>query len=362
MKITDVVLETFSWPLLRPISNAAITLSRGGMTLVKIITDAGVTGIGNGYAKPVIRTAIEQFRQLLIGEDPLNVERIWQKMYSPKAVGRRGLTTQAISAIDIGLWDLRAKVAGMPAYKLLGGFRDRVPVYIAGGYYAAGKGVRELQTEMESYVARGARAIKIKVAGLPIAEDVARVRAAREAIGADVKLMVDANCGYRAFEAIQFARQVEQYDIYWFEEPVGADDYEGMRRVAEMTPIPIAAGENEYTKYGFRDLIACKGASIITPDAKICGGITEFMKIAALTQAHDLAVSPHGSQEVHTHLAAAIPNAILIEYFPKEFDAMWGKRYEHTIVLNPDGTVSPPELPGFGAEPCYEHLEQFRVT
>ena len=116
------------------------------------------------------------------------------------------------------------------------------------------------------------------------------------------------------------------------------------------------------TKYGFRDLIACKGVSIVTPDAKICGGITEFMKIAALTQANDLAVSPHGSQEVHTHLAAAIPNTILLEYFPREFDAMWGKRYEHNIELNPDRTVSPPDLPGFGAEPFYHHLEQFRVT
>jgi L-alanine-DL-glutamate epimerase-like enolase superfamily enzyme len=362
MKITDVVLETFSWPLLRPISNSAITLARGGMTLVKIETDAGVTGIGNGYAKPVIRTAIDQFRPLLIGEDPLDVERLWQKMYAPKAVGRRGLTTQAISAIDIALWDLRGKVAGMPAYKLLGGFRNRVPVYIAGGYYAAGKSARELQLEMESYVARGARAVKMKIAGLPIAEDVARVRSVREAIGGDVKLMVDANCGYRAFEAIQFAKRIEELDIFWFEEPVGADDYDGMRRVAEMSPIPVAAGENEYTKYGFRDLIACKGVSIVTPDAKICGGITEFMKIAALTQAHDLAISPHGSQEVHTHLAAAIPNALLVEYLPQEFDAMWGKRYEHTIVLNDDGTVSPPDLPGFGAEPCYRHLEQYRVT
>ena len=287
MKITDVVLETFSWPLARPISNAAITLSRGGMTLVSIKTDAGITGIGNGYAKPVIRTAIEQFRPILLGEDPLDVERIWHKMYSPKAVGRRGLTTQAISAIDIALWDLRGKVAGMPAYKLLGGFRNRVPAYIAGGYYSSEKSAKHLQLEMESYIARGANAVKMKVGGLTIPEDVARVRAVREAIGSEPKLMVDANCGYRAFEAIQFAKRIEEFDIFWFEEPVGADDYEGMRRVAEMSPIPVAAGENEYTKYGFRDLIACKGVSIVTPDAKICGGVTEFMKIAALTQAHD---------------------------------------------------------------------------
>src|SRR5207248_4602518 len=135
-------------------------------------------------------------------------------------IGRRGLTTRAISAIDIGLWDIRARVAGLPLYKLLGGFRDRVPTYIAGGYYEEGKGLKELQQEMYDNIAMGAKAIKMKVGAVSIREDAARVAAVREAIGPDVKLLADGNCAYRAFEAFQFDRRVEVYDLYWFEEGV----------------------------------------------------------------------------------------------------------------------------------------------
>ena len=144
----------------------------------------------------------------------------------------------------------------MPLYKMLGGFRDRVPTYIAGGYYEEGKGLKELQQEMQDSVEMGARAVKMKIGAVPIREDVERVKAVREAIGPDVKLLVDANCAYRAYEAIQLARRIEEYDIFWFEEPVAPDDYEGHRKLAEATIIPIATGENEYTRYGFRDLIA----------------------------------------------------------------------------------------------------------
>ena len=177
-------------------------------------------------------------------------------MWMPKLIGRRGLTTRAISAIDIGLWDIRAKVAGMPLYKLLGGFRDRVPTYIAGGYYEEGKGLKELQQEMLDNVEMGARAIKMKVGAVPIREDVERVKAVREAIGPDVKLLVDANCAYRYYEAIQFARRIEEYDIFWFEEPVAPGRLRGAPQAGGGDRIPIATGENEYTRYGFRDLIA----------------------------------------------------------------------------------------------------------
>ncbi len=136
-------------------------------------------------------------------------------------------------------------------------FATVCPLCVAGGYYAPNKSIKDLQTEMASYVEQGVKAVKMKIGGMTPAEDAGRVKAVRQAIGPDVKLMIDANCAYRAFEAVSFARRVEEYDIYWFEEPVGADDYAGFRRLAETTSIPIATGENEYTKYGFRDLIAC---------------------------------------------------------------------------------------------------------
>jgi len=282
-------------------------------------------------------------------------------MWVPKLIGRRGLTTRAISAIDIGLWDLRAKVAGLPLYKMLGGYRDRVPIYMAGGYYVEGKGLKELAEEMVGYVEWGARAVKMKIGALSIREDVERIKVVREAIGLDVKLLIDANCAYRCYEAIQLAKRVEEYDPFWFEEPVAPDDYQGFRRLAEQTTIPIATGENEYTRYGFRDLIATGAVPILNADAKVLGGVTEFIKVAALAQAYDLDIAPHGAQEIHVHLVAAIANGLILEYYPVRFEPMWGNIYHETLQLNDDGTVSPPSVPGMGIDPNYEALEPYRV-
>lgn len=361
MKITDISTESYSWPRLKPISNGKHTYTHAGLGLVKIQTDAGVTGIGLGSTSGIGKATIEHLKPLLIGEDPIDVERLWHKMWVPKLVGRRGITTRAISALDIGLWDLRAKVAGLPLYKLLGGYRDRVPTYIAGGYYVDGKGLEELAAEMASYVQMGARAVKMKVGAVPIPEDVARVQAVRQAIGPGVKLLVDANCAYRYYDAIRLAQRIEEFDVFWFEEPVAPDDYEGMRKLAAQTSIPIASGENEYTRYGFRDLINTQAVPILNADAKVLGGITEYMKVAALAQAYDLDIAPHGSQDVHVHLVAAIANGLILEYYPHEFDPMWGKTYRTTLRLNDDGTVSPPEAPGIGIDPNYEALAPYRV-
>src|SRR5215472_9949671 len=343
MRITSITTEEFRWPRHTPIRNGKHTYTHSGLGVVKIETDENVTGIGLGGTGLIGQATIETLKRELIGEDPIDVERLWHKMWVPKIIGRRGLTTRAISAIDIGLWDIRAKVARLPLYKLLGGFRDRMPTYIAGGYYEEGKGLRELQQEMETNVALGARAV-------------------REAIGPDVKLLVDANCAYRSYEAIQFAARIEEFDIFWFEEPVAPDDYEGSRRLAEKTTIPIATGENEYTRYGFRDLIEHNAASILNADAKVLGGVTEWMKVAALAQAYDLDVAPHGSQDIHIHLVSAISNGLILEFYRDSVDPMWGKIYRHTLQVNSDGTVSPPEVPGHGAEPNYAALEEHRVA
>jgi L-alanine-DL-glutamate epimerase-like enolase superfamily enzyme len=362
MKITDITTETFRWPRHKPITNGLHTYTHSGLGLVKIHTDGDVTGVGVTSTGTIIRATIEHLKPQLIGEDPIDVERLWHTMWVPKLIGRRGLTTRAISGIDIALWDLRAKVAGMPLYKLLGGFRDRMPTYIAGGYYEEGKGLGELAQEMIDNVEMGARAVKMKIGAVSIREDAERVKVVREAIGPDVKLLVDANCAYRAYQAIQIAKRIEEYDIFWFEEPVAPDDYDGHRRLAESTSIPIATGENEYTRYGFRDLIATGAVPILNADAKILGGVTEFMKVAALAQAHDLDIAPHGSQDIHIHLVSAISNGLILEFYRDSVDPMWGKMYHHTLRLNDDGTVSPPDVPGIGVDPNYEVLEPFRVA
>lgn len=362
MRITDVTRESYSWPRHTPIRNGKHIYTHAGLGLVQIHTDEGVTGIGIGSTSGIAGAAIDHFKHLLIGQNPLNHERIWSLLWVPKLVGRRGITTRAISAIDIALWDLKGKVAGMSLSTLLGGYADRVPVYIAGGYYEEGKGLAELAHEMVANIELGARAVKMKIGGVSVPEDVQRVKAVRDAVGPDVKVMVDANCAYRAYEAIQVARRIEEYDIFWFEEPVAPDDYEGHARLARATSIPIATGENEYTRYGFRDLIAHGSAAILNADAVILGGVTEFMKVAAMAQAHDLDIAPHGDQNVHVHLVAAISNGLTVEYYRDSVDPMWRSMYRHTLMLNEDGTISPPDRPGFGIEPNDEALAPYRVA
>ncbi len=363
MKITDITLASYRWPRHKPIRNGKHVYTHSGLNLVTVHTDEGPRGVGISAAGGDFAQAmIARYKQDLIGQDPLNVERLWHLMWVPKLTGRRGLTTRVISGIDIALWDLRGKVAGMPLTTLLGGAHDRIPTYIAGGYYEEDKGLRELQREMEENVEMGARAIKMKIGGAPIREDVERVKAVREAIGPDVKLLVDANCAYRVYEAIQIARRIEEYDVFWFEEPLPPDDYRGHTQVARATTIPIATGENEYTRYGFRDLIEHEGAAILNADAKILGGVTEFMKVAALAQAYDLAMAPHGNQEVHIHLVTAVQNGLLLEYYRDSVDPMWGKIFVNTLPLNPDGTVSPPARPGLGIEPNEAALAPYRVA
>jgi L-alanine-DL-glutamate epimerase-like enolase superfamily enzyme len=361
MKITDVTRASYRWPRHKPISNGKHTYTHAGLGVVKIYTDEGVTGVGFGAASGIAGATIDVLKEQLIGQDPLNHERLWSAMWVPKLIGRRGLTTRAISTIDIALWDLKGKVAGLPLHRLLGGYADRVPTYIAGGYYEEGKGLRELAQEMVDNVELGARAVKMKVGAVSIAEDAERVKTVREAVGPEVKVMVDANCAYRFYQAIQLAKRIEDDDIFWFEEPVAPDDYEGHARLAAQTSIPIATGENEYTRYGFRDLIAHGSAAILNADAQVLGGITEFMKIAALAQAHDLDVAPHGDQNVHVHLVSAISNGLIVEYYRDSVDPMWRKIFRETLLLNDDGTLTPPGGPGLGVELNEEALAPYRV-
>lgn len=367
MKIVNIQLRQYRWQRETPIRNGRHTYAHSGLSLLQIDTDAGLTGIGwagmpqtPGMAK-VAQGLLEHFKPLLIGADPFTYRRIWESLWEPKLVGRRGLSTRFISGIDIAIWDLLGKATGKSVHKLLGAARDRVPAYVAGGYYEEGKGLRDLAAEMEENLALGAKAVKMKIGGVSIAEDVERVRIVRGTIGADIKLMVDANCAYSRREAINIARKIEPYDIFWFEEPLPADDYQGHGKLAEATSIPIATGENEYTRYGFRDLIAHDAAAIYNADAQILGGITEFMNVAALASAHELHIAPHGDQEIHAHLVGAISNGLIVEFYRETVDANRGRIFKEKLQLDPDGCLTIPDRPGLGTTPNFDFLERFRV-
>ena len=366
MKVTDLKMETYRWPRAKPIRNGRYVYAHAGLNVIKVETDEGLVGIGLGggviETEDITRSITEHLKQCVIGQDPFDTERIWDDMWQPKLVGRRGITTRAISAIDIALWDIKGKACGLPVYKMLGGYTDSVPVYIAGGYYEEGKGLKELASEMEESVGMGASAIKMKIGGATIKEDVERVRVVRETVGPDIKLMVDANCAYNVYEAIDIARKMETDDIYWFEEPINPDDYKGHQLVSQATSIPIATGENEYTRYGFRDLIENRCAAILQPDALIMGGVTEFMKVAAMAQSHDLPIAPHGNQDIHVHLVSAISNGLILEYYSGSTDPMWDKMFKETLMVNKEGNLSPPTRPGFGIDINEEALAAYRTA
>ena len=344
----------------------------GGMrafVTVKMMTDEGIEGIGLTFAPalglsplaPALKSAVDALCELAEGQDPMEIEAVMQGLREKTGgSGPGGILTLAMAAVDMALWDIKGKIANMPLYKLLGGFTNKIDTYVAGGYYEEGKGLKELAEEMEHNVDLGVRAVKMKVGALSINEDVERVRVAREAVGPDIRLMVDANNAYRHYQAIEFARKTEIYDLFWFEEPVEPDDYIGQAEITRATSIPIAAGENEYTRYGFRDMINARSVDILQPDALVLGGVTEFMKIAALAQANDLDLAPHGKQEVHIHLVCAIPNGLILEYYADKFDAMHGNVFKDTLEIK-DGYVYAPDRPGLGMELNSEFLAKYRV-
>lgn len=356
LKITAIETKEYKWERDVPISNGLHTYTNHEISFVEVQTDAGITGYGIGRPRPAERAFRGQFGKKLIGRDPLMTEAIWKELWSPKLYGRRGMETRALSSIDMALWDIKGKVAGLPLYKLVGGYRTDIPIYTAGGYYAPGKGLKELAAEMVGFVEMGARAVKMKVGAVSIAEDVERVRAVRKAVGPNIKVMIDANCAYRAYDAITMARRVEDQDIFWFEEPVQPDDYDGFRRLFEATGVTIATGENEYTKHGFRDLIATGVVSILQPDARYTGGVTEFLKIAAMADAHGIDICPHGDQLAHLNLLAAIPNARMLEFYPKPKGT--ADIFLHTAPVNADGTVTVPDVPGMALDPNPDFLKR----
>jgi len=323
-----------------------------GVLFVHIKTDEGVEGLGIGQGQRAVQSVIEDsLKDLLLGQDPFNTEKLWNDMFwRVRGYGRKGIAFCAISAVDIGLWDLKAKALGVPLYRLLGPYKESVPVYGSGGWTNFDE--KGLVKEQMAYVERGFRAVKMKVAkdfGQSEGEDIKRLAAVRKAIGDNVELFVDANNGYYAKQAIAMSRKFEDYNVRWFEEPVIADDIQGLAEISKATNIPVATGEHEYTKYGFKELITRGAADIVQPDIGRVGGVTEWMKVAHLAHAFNLPVAPHAVQLVHLHTACATPNLRIVEYLgvAEQSDDVW-----YTEYPKPErGMWSPyPDRPGLGLE------------
>ena len=388
MKIIDIRAIPLSYRCDPPYGSAGgMQAARGGL-LVEVETDAGITGVGEagvggGSARHVIET---QLRPMLVGEDPLLIEGLWQKMFArTRQFGRRGIVMNAISGIDIALWDIAGKVAKMPVYQLLGACRDRVEAYASGGFYQEGKSTDDLAGEAEGYRARGFKGMKMKIGRNPSTqthlrhlvanaqqcevepeEDIARVAAVRRAVGPKAKLMVDVNCAWSPAVAIEMGRALAPYQLYWMEEPVATDDIDGSARVAAAIATPIAGYETEIGLYGFRELITRGAVDIVQPDIAWSGGFSECRRIAALAQGYHLMVAPHAFASAVTlvaslHFAASIPNGLVLE-FDQNPNGLRDELLKEPLRVDGDGMIRLPERPGLGIELDPAAVDRYRVS
>ena len=273
--------------------------------LVRVETDEGITGWGEGgqYGPPEpVESCIRHvLTPMVLGRDPFQKGRLWHEMYSAtRDFGQKGAYVEAISAIDIALWDITGQALGQPVHTLLGGaFRQSVAAYATGCYYRSDNyldltsTLPQLAAEAHSYAEVGFRTLKMKVGLLSVEQDLERVAAVREAIGPNRILLVDANHAYNSMTAFQMAKGLERYGVRWFEEPVVPEDREGYRFLRRSLTVPIAGGECEYTRYGFRDLIAGGCVDIVQPDICVAGGFSEWMKILALAESYGVPAIPH---------------------------------------------------------------------
>ena len=368
MLITNIEGFNLSSPLERPFGWSNGWISARVVGLLKIETDEGITGWGEGYVGARGDFVKQLFGDLLIGADPLNRNALWQGMFDRVYNGNNagGFGGSAISAVDIALWDIAGKAAGQSVSDLLGGrIRDKVAVYATGLYYTEGEFPTRLLDEATMYVELGFKGMKTKIGGLPIAEDVRRVAAIRGAIGDDIRLMVDANQAYPASTAIRIGNELAAYDITWFEEPVNAKDVDAYLQVQAAVPMPVAGGENLRTRYEFKDFFARRAYDIAQPDVVNAGGITEMRNIAMTANSYGILVNPHvwGSPVMiaaSLHLASTIPPCPPA-YEPRPYEQEPVMEFDRTpsgiregITVEPfdqqDGFITVPTAPGLGVE------------
>lgn len=367
MKIVDVkaVLISYVVPPERRHRNDYGVIQKYDNVIVKVRTDEGITGIGAAHGgAEVIQAIVEhELAPALIGEDPTNTERLWEKMYNGTRLepalsrgyslpthGRRGDHLAAIAGVDIALWDIWGRALGQPIYKLLGASRTRVRAYASGGW-APGE---EAEAELGGYAAKGFSAVKMRAEGrdgFSIEKSIRRIAAARRGIGPECELMVDAHGSLDVSTAIRLARRMEEHGVAWFEEPISPDNHSGLAEVRRATSTPIATGERENTRFDFLSLLERRAVEAVQPDLAIAGGYTEVRRIAAMAAAFGVKFAPHvwasGVLFAATiHMAMSAPNCHIFEVSQAANPLVY-EMFEEPFELR-DGHVHAPARPGIG--------------
>ena len=361
MKIKEIYVYLFQIPL-----DVALSDSTHGeipffeLITVRIKDEAGLEGLGYTYSVGVGGRAIYSLleydlKPILLNEDSSRIERLWQKMWwRLHFSGRGGQASFAIAAMDIALWDLAGKRAKLPLWKLLGGNNPRVKVY-AGGvdlYFTTD----QLSEQARGFLAKGFRAIKMKVGRPRLSEDVSRVKAIRELVGPDIPLMVDVNMGWSVEQAIQATKALADFNVFWLEEPTIPDDLAGHIKIMREGALPIATGENFHTLYEFQHFITAGAVSYPEPDLATCGGISVWMKVARLAEAHNLPVTTHGVHDLHVQMLAAVPNASYLEAHGFGLE-----KYLKNPLRIEDGETLAPERPGHGVELDWDRMAVCKI-
>lgn len=358
-------------------------LTHFDMTLVVVTTEDGTQGFGEakaavgsaGVCASIVSCVENEIKPALVGKDARYITRMWEHVYNGTRdhyaqkrgrkfpiLGRRGLTISALSGVDTALWDIKGKTLGVPVVDLLGGpCRDTMPAYASGGW----ADVDGIGAQLQGYVDKGGfTGVKMRVGVMDETVDnsIARVRAAREALGSDIKIMADAHGTFSVPEAKQFCRGVEDCKLYWFEEPVSPDNRHGTAEIRQSTTIPIAAGESEYTSFDIRDLLEVRALDVVQPDSAIIGGISESMRVSHLAAANQLELAPHcwGSAfsfMAGVNVAFAAPSATIIEFSlggnPMMYDLV-----QEDIEIN-SGQIPAPTRPGLGMTPNWDFVKEF---
>ncbi len=357
MKITAVETDLLKNPPGAPFYDAIHQLGvDNGSVVLRLRTDSGITGWANSSfgmiagGPRVVQTILEQeIKPVLLGKDPAFPRRIRADLWKAlEYQGVGGVAQFAISAVDIAIWDILGKNAGLPVYKMLGAYRDRMPVYsMCGWYYDNDDDLSHFRRAVEQAVEQGYHAVKIKVGRYSLDDDVRRIRLAVDTVGKTRRLMVDANQNFNRNEALRRGRVYQEMGCFWYEEPMQPQEMEGYAELAHALDMRIATGENLNTKYAFADLIARRGADVVQPDNRRAGGVTEWMEIAAIADGYGLELASHGGGPTNLNMLLAMPNAIYMETS--------GAR---KMV---DGEVAAPEEPGMSSEVPAADIQKYKI-
>ncbi len=368
MKLASVEAIAVEIPLRKNFGGSTYSVLKRCTVVTRLTTSDGLTSeVYNGdnrvHGQEIVRLITDELFPLVQGMSIFERERIWEKMFTRSHTSAdRKTFLEAIACVDCAVWDLVGKALGKSVRELLGGYRERLQIISIGGYYMPDKTLSDIGREMEQYRNAGMAGCKFKVGGLAPAEDAKRVEAARKAAGDDFILMVDANRGWNAVDAIAFSRLIEHLDIRWFEEPCHwYDDAAMMARVRSATRIPIAAGQSEITSHAIRRLVDADAVDFVNYDVSEGGGVTDWQRAAALCATAGVEMAHHEEAQISQHLLSGVPHGTYAECFADpDRDPVWQEMWTTRPQVK-DGWIEVPKAPGFGIELDDAMLRRFRV-